>query len=320
MPPGTWACGGLGFMNLFRSKILSGQSLSDPLIQAKSGRARVEGENLTSVSIPRSERRNVNQREEDRHRLIDEQAMLNCGDGEHVVQLINLSGGGAMVEGPLDLQLWDKVELLLGGRGTGVECAVRWIRDGRYGLEFAHETRVDCPADERHALLREVLAKNFADAVVNAAAPAPAAPLPEAATDPAVPEASREPRHPLIWSGLIHYNHESTAVRLRNISAWGAQIDCPLSVKAGAKLLLDLGEAGTIFAEAMWARGDQVGLRFEHEFEVANLARKRPDVAGSQWEQPSYLRDSGQSSPWAEQWGRVSLNELRSELEGFLKR
>ena len=56
-------------------------------------------------------------------------------------------------------------------------------------------------------------------------------------------------------------------------------------------------------------------------FDLHDLARSRPEVAGSDWVPPSYL-DTGASrdSPWSEQWGRMSLGELRQQLEGFMKR
>ncbi|RST31649.1 PilZ domain-containing protein [Sphingomonas ginkgonis] len=308
-------------MNSFRSKILSGEPLGEPLLKtSKKRQNRLEGDDLKAVPIPRAEGRNADHRGEDRHRLVGEQVILNSAEGEHEARLINLSGGGAMVECDADLPMWEKVELVLGGK-AGVECVVRWIRDGRFGLEFAHETKLDCSPEERNALLREVLERNFADPILlEPRAEAPEPEQPAGTTTPFDEQSSREPRHPLIWSGCIHYNHESTAVRLRNISSAGAQIDCPLALQAGVKLLLDLEEAGTIFAEVMWARGDLVGLKFEAPFEVSSLARKKPEVAPSQWEQPVYLRDSGRASPWASHWQRKSISDLKSELEGFLKR
>ena len=55
---------------------------------------------------------------------------------EHQVDLINLSGGGAMVRGGFNPLLWDRVDLHLGDHGT-IECVVRWMRGERvpYGVE-----------------------------------------------------------------------------------------------------------------------------------------------------------------------------------------
>src|SRR5437899_1851038 len=79
---------------------------------------------------------------DDRHRLVGERAQLTHDGNTHEVVLINLSGGGAMIETSIELLIWDRVHLHLGDHGD-IECTVRWVRDGRIGLEFAHETRLD---------------------------------------------------------------------------------------------------------------------------------------------------------------------------------
>ena len=89
----------------------------------------------------------------------------------------------------------------------------------------------------------------------------------------------------------------------------------------GREPLLDLGEAGTIFATVSWVAGDCAGLSFAQPFDLANLAQARPEVTPVKWERPSYLQaGAGSESPWAKQWGRMSLAELREDLEGFIKR
>jgi hypothetical protein len=129
-----------------------------------------------------------------------------------------------------------------------------------------------------------------------------------------------DPRHPLIWSGLIHYNHDSTPVRLRNISTKGALIDCDLRLPIGAALLLDLGDAGTVFGKVAWAMGDQAGLIFDLLFDLNRLANAKPDVAPTRWKPPAYLSDESETgSAWDDKWGRLSLNELQNSLEGYLK-
>jgi hypothetical protein len=170
---------------------------------------------------------------------------------------------------------------------------------------------------------RDVITRSFPDAAVapvelpepvEASAPAPAAPAEE-------DEHRRGRRHPLIWSGQIHYDYDSTPVRIRNISSTGALIECDRSLAIGAEPLLDLGEAGSHFATVMWAVGDQVGLAFKGPFDLAQLARAKPEVAPSRWVRPSYLDENGKSdSPWDEHWQRMSVNELSDELDGFLKR
>jgi hypothetical protein len=230
------------------------------------------------------------------------------------VQLINLSGGGAMVSAELDLPLWEKVELRLGEEGT-IECVVRWVRDNRFGLEFAHETRIDCGADEQATLLREVVRRSF-----------PEIEFDEGTTLLAQhhegPEDRRASRHPLVWSGVLHHDYQSTPVRLRNISTTGVMIECSAPLRVGSEPLLELGDALSISATVAWVVGDQAGLRFHAPFDLHNLAQARPDVMPPMWQPPSYLAgdSSTADSPWADHWGRASLGDLRQQLEGFLKR
>ena len=102
-------------------------------------------------------------------------------------------------------------------------------------------------------------------------------------------EHRRERRHPLIWSGVVHHDYQSNPVRLRNISSTGALVECQTPLRVGAEPLLDLGEAGQVFATVTWAVGDQAGLKFQKPFELAHLAKTKPDLAPAHWDRPSYL-------------------------------
>lgn len=293
-------------MNI-RAKIFGGQKDDVPLVQAKKPKG-AKADALSSVTVAREEARRSNSRDEDRHRLPDEQVTLMHEGKSCDVQLINLSGGGAMVAGGFEPRLWDRVELHLGENGT-IECAVRWIKNGRVGLEFAHETRLDCSVDEQGEVLRQVIAKSFPDIEFEPSA------APAKASDSDEHRANR--RHPLIWSGVIHHDYQSTAVRLRNISSTGAMIECHAPLRVGAELLFDLGDAGSVFATVAWLVGDSAGLRFKDPFDLTQLARCRPDVAPA-WVAPTYLQPgAADETPWDD---RMSLGELRQSLEGFLKR
>ncbi|HVF84076.1 MAG TPA: PilZ domain-containing protein [Sphingomicrobium sp.] len=311
-------------MNDFRSRILTGKPVAETgLVTSKSPRNKGQGnDGLESVTVPRGETRTADHRDDQRHRLMDERALSvrHCGK-QHQAQLINLSGGGAMIEAPFRPELWDRVELDLGsGDSCGkIECAVRWIKGDRLGLEFAHETRIDADADTQAALLRNVLTTSFPDVALELSVAEQASPEPEAEDQPASDEviSSRrsDARHPLIWSGEVHFDHETTVVRLRNISAAGALVEGNAALRVGAELLLDLEEAGTHFAIVSWVRGDQAGLAFRSPFDLANLAKSRPQLAASRWSKPAYLRDgSSESSPWASEWGRLTLADLHKTL------
>lgn len=253
-------------------------------------------------------------RDEVRHRLARETATIDYEGATLDVDLINLSGGGAMIEADISPELWDRVDLYLGD-GSPIECAVRWLRNGRIGLEFAHETQIDCGPEERDALLLEVIRRSFPD-ILTGSAPVETRPKADA-----VEVSRRGPsRHPLIWNGKIAWQHEARTVRLRNISVSGVLIDSQIDFPEGTALTLDLGKSGQYAATVGWSRGGQAGLVFKLPFELSALAAARPEVAPQQWKRPAYLdRCADQSSPWESGWDRSALSDLRADLEGFLK-
>jgi len=51
---------------------------------------------------------------------------------------------------------------------------VRWLRDDRMGLEFAHETKIECAPQVRNALLLEVIRRSFPHVKSTTSAPAEA--------------------------------------------------------------------------------------------------------------------------------------------------
>jgi hypothetical protein len=298
-------------MNI-RARIFGGKVEENPLVQAKKPRG-AKADTLDSVSVSREEYRRGDTRDGDRHRLSDEQVRVTHGEQNHEIQLVNLSGGGAMVEGEFAPMLWDRVDLHLGENGT-IECAVRWIKGQRVGLEFAHETHIECSAAERANVLRAVIAKSFPEVEIEAAAAEPVAKAPN-------DEHRGGKRHPLIWSGHIHHDFQSTPCRLRNISETGAMIECGAPLRVGAEPMLELGDSIHLSTTVAWVVGDTAGLSFTKRFDLDDLASARPDVASSHWKAPSYLQPgiAASDSPWEEQWERMSIGELRQSLEGFLK-
>ena len=302
-------------MNI-RSKIFGGGSAAEEPIVVKAKKPKgAKADTLGSIPVVREEIRRGDTREGDRHRLPDQDVRITHMGRSQTVRLINLSGGGAMVEGDFEPLLWDRIDLHLGENGT-TECAVRWLKGGRVGLEFAHETRLDCSADEQAVVLREVIAKSFPNIEFEGPVDCGSG---EREPDGAEQRISR--RHPLIWSGEIHHDYQSTPVRLRNVSQTGAMIECGIPLHVGVEPLLDLGEAGTVFATVTWVVGDSAGLRFHEPFDLTHLARSKPEVAPDRWERPDYLSPGpAADSPWDEKWRRMSLGELREDLEGFLKR
>ena len=309
-------------MNSFRSALDKGAgfSPSGPLMPGKKPSGANET-GLGSVPVARETVRNVNHRDDDRHRLQSEEASLKVGRKACQVELINLSGGGAMVRTDVALEMWQKVHLGLGDCAP-VECAVRWIKGDRIGLEFAHETQVGGDAATRNAMLLDVLKRSFPESAVAVPAkpdeaPAPAAPVDE----PTGAQRRVELRHPLIWWGEVHFSHDTSRVRLRNISESGALVDSDIAFAADAEVLLDLGGAGQHFATVTWSRGDQVGLKFASPFNIALLAKVKPEVATHQWTRPAYLKTGRETeADGTRGWNSASLSDMRDDLEGFWKR
>ena len=305
-----------GTRNSFRAAVLGGER--KPLVVTdKNPQFEGQGDELGGVRIPRSETRRGDHRGGDRHRLDAEMQSAVYEGATHPVEVVNLSRGGAMIRCSFAPKLWDLIELKLGD-GPGLEAAVRWIKGDSIGLEFAHETKLDCSPEERAALLLEVIQRSFPDEIRLAE--------PEVADVEEEREeedlgARDEKRHPLIWKGEIHFAHDSNPVRLRNVSAGGALVDVAADYPLGAEVLLDLGNAGQYFAIVQWSCGDEVGLRFVRPFDLACLANARPEVTPHSWTVPTFLnRDENEDSAWHEKWARSSIAEIRSELEGYLKR
>lgn len=299
--------------NRFRSAVLFGKA-------GVSREATAPASTTRSATIPNADEPKPDHRWTDRHILHGEHAAVRYNDEEHEVMLLNLSGGGAMIRAEFPARMWDKLWLVLdeGEDGT-VECAVRWIRRNRIGLEFAHETRINCDKGKSDELLKEVLRRNFPDAD-DEQQPADFGPVEGSAPDNQESQRT-ERRHPLIWMADVPYDHSIGRVRIRNISETGALIESATYFPISTELMLDMGEAGQHFARVVWARGDQFGFAFVKPFDLRNLARARATLTPQRWAQPNCLRQTGANSgPWADHWDRQSLDEMREDLGAFLGR
>lgn len=92
---------------------------------------------LAGSMIPRTAPRVVDQRWGKRFSGLVDDAVLTVRGCERLVRVVNVSGEGAMTTiTAVDLRIGEKVSLRLAG-DIHVEGAVRWIRDGRMGINFS---------------------------------------------------------------------------------------------------------------------------------------------------------------------------------------
>jgi hypothetical protein len=215
-----------------------------------------------------------------------------------------------MIRGELDLMLWDHVVLVLGDHGE-IDCAVRWLKDNSAGLEFAHETRIDCDPHAHDDLLRAVIRKSFPDVEVSLERPEEVKRL----LDPAEVVQRRADRHPLVWNGVVYYDeshdYDAEPVRLRNISETGALVQSGNPLPKGVRVYLDMKAAGRPAATVKWTRGDQSGLQFDEPFDIRHLADETPEITCAK-NSPS--AEFGTQEPWAPGWRRSTLSQIARDL------
>jgi hypothetical protein len=90
---------------------------------------------LDGGMIPRSVKRMLDERTEERFDAAAQTAVLEFRGRKHVIRLVNTSPSGAMVIFSLVPHIGEQVSLQLLDRGL-VTAKVRWVRDGRIGISF----------------------------------------------------------------------------------------------------------------------------------------------------------------------------------------
>ena len=93
---------------------------------------------LAGDLVPRTQPRFADQRSEPRYEDVIQRAVLIFRAQEHVVPVLNISSRGAMVETPIVPRIGETVDIRFEGCSR-IKGFVRWVRDGRIGLNFGHE-------------------------------------------------------------------------------------------------------------------------------------------------------------------------------------
>ena len=90
---------------------------------------------LDGAMIPRTVKRMLDERSEERLPADSETAVMEFRGRKHVVRLVNTLPSGAMVIFPLVPHIGELVSFQLLEQGQ-VYAKVRWVRDGRIGINF----------------------------------------------------------------------------------------------------------------------------------------------------------------------------------------
>jgi hypothetical protein len=96
---------------------------------------------LSGNMVTRQEARTVDQRLEQRQEGLVDCATLFFRGSVHLVEVVNISSRGAMVESGLEPRLGESVIVRFNGCSP-IHAFVRWIRDGRLGLNFGCELTI----------------------------------------------------------------------------------------------------------------------------------------------------------------------------------
>ncbi|HEY0446944.1 MAG TPA: PilZ domain-containing protein [Allosphingosinicella sp.] len=93
---------------------------------------------LAGDLIPRTQPRLVEQRSEPRHEEVVERAVISFRGQDYLVPVINISSRGTMVESDILPHIGETIVIQF-ENCTRIHGFVRWVRDGRLGLNFGHE-------------------------------------------------------------------------------------------------------------------------------------------------------------------------------------
>jgi hypothetical protein len=130
-------------MHELRSAILSGdvKPAGGPVARKEGCRRQRDGASrtLVDIQVAREERRTTNQRGEDRFHGAVERATLTFRRKKSLVKVVNVSSGGVMIESGIMPRIGESVGLEFEGFDR-LEAVVRWVRQGRIGLDVGEDS------------------------------------------------------------------------------------------------------------------------------------------------------------------------------------
>ena len=99
----------------------------------------------------------------------------------------------------------------------------------------------------------------------------------------------REPRQRLMRRGIASFGGAPVEIRLRNISAMGALVECGHAVAPGTVLTIDIVGVGPVVGTVRWAQAGKFGVLFSEPFDLARLAPKRQKLNDVTMLRPWYV-------------------------------
>jgi diguanylate cyclase (GGDEF)-like protein len=99
----------------------------------------------------------------------------------------------------------------------------------------------------------------------------------------------REPRQRLMRRAIAAINGVTTEIRLRNISAMGALVECDQPVAPGMSITIDIVGVGPVVGAVRWAQAGKFGVQFTEQFDLGRLAAKPPKTNEVTMLKPWYI-------------------------------
>ena len=84
-------------------------------------------------------------------------------------------------------------------------------------------------------------------------------------------------------------NGVTTEIRLRNISAMGALVECDEMVAPGQALTIDIVGVGPVVGTVRWSQAGRLGVQFTEQFDLGRLSAKRQKANDVTMLQPWYV-------------------------------
>lgn len=232
---------------------------ADIILARKHAPRRPGARNLLEVAVPRHEPRQTHERHEDRRVLTGAKATLLLGKRRMIVPVANISSNGIMIDCHRAFVIGQQVSVAI-ERCDAIPMIVRWVRDGRVGLEFLAETTIVAQSGVQDFII-ETIQREVRSTSLR--------PAPKVGAE----KRKASVRHTLMWLCELTAGATTVAARIRNISAEGAMLsyDEALAPIIGEPVTLAMGEGRTVRGHVRWVAEGFAGLSFFEPFPVEEL-------------------------------------------------